>query len=738
MSECNCWFVFLIFLATCDAGLWKTVSRPFYKLTFYNTDSTWQAAKSFCENIGSSLVQLDDSSVKNDVVNTVRSSGETDSYWIGATDEASEGHWKWIDGSSASITSWNSGEPNGGSRENYLAIVRNGKLFDDASSHRKGVTCIKVFPKTISQDIYRLEAIGRTPIKVTYGSARTVCANIGSRVLKFSSVTNNIIKANLNSDTDDKLWLNQNSGSNCYSLSLKDYKSRLTHCYDLHYYVCEQVITHEMQLSITNLIVDSYSGKQEITCMASGFPPPTVKWMKGNIVLSSTPLNYHSKVGQKLVFNLKQLTIADEGQYKCFASNTVGGILHKFPRTLNVKVPSQPSITKITSSSCNSNLLVTWKSHVLGVGIEHRFQIMDPINSNNYKVFLTTPNNISLTSNVTGLSPSTSYIIKIEPCLPTPSTCLSHYATTKNATTGGLPGPVTNPSLKMTNYGSCNVSWSTVMNPEYISGFKLVISSTNAIVSSYYEDDRTTSEIFLPSEKTSYVLPKIFNRKYNFSIQAKTCAGFGPGTNAVGECVTDTNAPSNIQAPTTTDKITNSGIFEFSINVPDEANGPISCYFIVVQVNGESKTLPGFNNARMITLNNSEIEDGYIAIALNRTSVGHTRPKIDLILGDQVKTKCDISGKNNTGNGNNSTNTYAAYNKRLSLSESYRIFLVTSSTTKKGVSFGVSEALVIGKPFAVEEEEIPSTNVPLSNFEDYYRNLFHNDKALFHEQFKVI
>ncbi|XP_077966861.1 uncharacterized protein LOC144420899 [Styela clava] len=413
MPECNCWFALLTFLATSNAGLLKTVNRPFYKLTFYNIGSTWQGAISFCKNKGSSLVQLDDGSVKYDVINTVKSPGATNFYWIGATDEASEGQWKWIDGSSASITSWNSGEPNGGRRENYLAIGRNGKLSDNASSYRKGVVCIKVFPKTISQNIYRLEAIGRPPIKVTYGTARTICANIGSRVLKFSSTTNNIIKSHLNSETDDKLWLNHNSGSSCYSLSLKDYKSRTTHCTDKHYYICEQVKTHDMQISISNFIANSYSGEKEITCMASGFPPPTVKWMRGKTALIPTSINNQAKVGQSLVLNPKQLTIKDEGQYQCSASNKVGQTVYEVTRILNVKVPSQPSITNITSSPCNSNLLITWMPHVRGVGIEHRFQIMDPINSNNFKVFLTTPNNVSMTSIVTGLQPSTFYIIKV-------------------------------------------------------------------------------------------------------------------------------------------------------------------------------------------------------------------------------------------------------------------------------------------------------------------------------------
>ncbi|XP_077966719.1 C-type lectin domain family 17, member A-like [Styela clava] len=140
MFGCNFWFVLSTFLATSIAGIWKTVNRPFYKLTFYNTKYSWSGAKSLCGS-GSSLVQLDVSSIKNDVLSIVRSSGSA--YWVGATDEANEGHWKWMDGSSASITPWNPGEPNGGRSENYLVIDHKGNFYDFGSNHRTGVICME-------------------------------------------------------------------------------------------------------------------------------------------------------------------------------------------------------------------------------------------------------------------------------------------------------------------------------------------------------------------------------------------------------------------------------------------------------------------------------------------------------------------------------------------------------------------------------------------------------------------
>lgn len=48
--------------------------------------------------------------------------GVTGATWMGASDTATEGMWQWVTGETWSFTNWGWGEPNGGTRENYLGL----------------------------------------------------------------------------------------------------------------------------------------------------------------------------------------------------------------------------------------------------------------------------------------------------------------------------------------------------------------------------------------------------------------------------------------------------------------------------------------------------------------------------------------------------------------------------------------------------------------------------------------
>jgi formylglycine-generating enzyme required for sulfatase activity len=94
---------------------------------------TWHQAKLDAEKRGGHLVTISSEQEWNDVKAVLDARGTANSYWGGASDEAQNGTWKWIDGSSMTFTKWAAGEPNeyyGPASENHLHIYSNG-LWND-------------------------------------------------------------------------------------------------------------------------------------------------------------------------------------------------------------------------------------------------------------------------------------------------------------------------------------------------------------------------------------------------------------------------------------------------------------------------------------------------------------------------------------------------------------------------------------------------------------------------------
>lgn len=97
-----------------DAAYW----RGHHYYIYYDKCRTWDAAKAYCESLGGHLAIINDASENNWLYQFVRSKNYTDAYF-GLSDKAQSNNWRWVDGSPATYTNWNAGEPNHDRNEFY-------------------------------------------------------------------------------------------------------------------------------------------------------------------------------------------------------------------------------------------------------------------------------------------------------------------------------------------------------------------------------------------------------------------------------------------------------------------------------------------------------------------------------------------------------------------------------------------------------------------------------------------
>ncbi|CAL8236103.1 unnamed protein product [Boreogadus saida] len=97
----------------CPGG-WTKFGCKCYR---YSSESvSWNKCRKFCVSKGADLVVVD-SKEEMDYIN-----GYGQTTWLGATDEAGEGLWRWVDGTVLSVDnpSWSRGKPDGGKKKNCL------------------------------------------------------------------------------------------------------------------------------------------------------------------------------------------------------------------------------------------------------------------------------------------------------------------------------------------------------------------------------------------------------------------------------------------------------------------------------------------------------------------------------------------------------------------------------------------------------------------------------------------
>ncbi|KAL7855607.1 hypothetical protein AOLI_G00192110 [Acnodon oligacanthus] len=111
----------------CPAGWTKFMSSCYY-MSFFG--KTWEQSRQDCRMKGADLVII------NSREEQIFVSGLGRTLWIGLTDQAVEGHWKWVDGTSLGTGYWLPGEPNNAhyQSENCAEVVHRVGSSDTLSS----------------------------------------------------------------------------------------------------------------------------------------------------------------------------------------------------------------------------------------------------------------------------------------------------------------------------------------------------------------------------------------------------------------------------------------------------------------------------------------------------------------------------------------------------------------------------------------------------------------------------
>ena len=110
----------------CEAG-WQKFKSSCYYFSLASEKTDRHSAHQNCISLGAKLAAIKSEEENSFIFSHI--SGDT---WFGMSDEASEGNWVFeLDGSAAVYKNWHSGEPNGGSSENYGSMWSDG-TWDDA------------------------------------------------------------------------------------------------------------------------------------------------------------------------------------------------------------------------------------------------------------------------------------------------------------------------------------------------------------------------------------------------------------------------------------------------------------------------------------------------------------------------------------------------------------------------------------------------------------------------------
>ncbi|XP_077975271.1 uncharacterized protein LOC120336019 [Styela clava] len=444
---------------------------------------------------------------------------------------------------------------------------------------------------------------------------------------------------------------------------------------------------------------------QTITCYATGFPSPSVLWYFKEKVVSRNTISYvhqtNSSTKSVLYFKTTWPSARAEshaGVYSCRVSNYVGEYKNRVEKGKTAKVIEMREYSA-SPINCSSDIEVRWIPGVEATNIKHKITLLGENYGKTVKKFTPSDNQMIKTI-FTNLTQQSLYIVKMAICLETWKTNPGRAVKVKTAISQA--GEI--PNVKLEGHATdktCKISWSKSNDSEYITGFKVSAYSTlvkigfKSLESEKYND---TFDIQLKSAQ-NYSFDTKPNRNYTVFIQGIACDKPGIFSKAVGNCISDTEAPSVVAAPKFLEDKGDTKTRNIQISAIDQSNGTISCIFIIVGIHEQEQSEQSFANFTMEDLKKAEensksskpnVGMKYIAIARSNIPIESTIVSI----GDDASTSCDIRSAtqktNRRRNGISQVN-FAAKNFLLDEGKFYGYFMVTTTPgANEKIHFGRS------------------------------------------------
>lgn len=123
-----------------------TIEFNDHSYKYYEEATDWHSAKEICEKYGGYLVTITSVEENEFLICNLPNSNKS-FYWIGATDEAQEGIWRWANGEKFSYNNWSDSSPNNNNeKEHYAGFMNKEENYDGYSTPIGSWNDFELFP----------------------------------------------------------------------------------------------------------------------------------------------------------------------------------------------------------------------------------------------------------------------------------------------------------------------------------------------------------------------------------------------------------------------------------------------------------------------------------------------------------------------------------------------------------------------------------------------------------------